>query len=261
MRVTMRDVARAAGVSVTTVSYVLSRRQDVAISPATSERVTKAARRLNYRHNALAADLRRGATRLVSIELYSLGVPILARKVAALERRLRAAGYHAFLCHALDADAEETFFKESAARRVRGVVLTAPPRPEVRPYVRQLMADGMVIVASEPVPELGLPYVTVDRGGGAEAATHHLAALGHRRIGVILGFTDYAAQDFLGGYQRARAARQLEEDDRLIVPISRSLPWYEAGARATDELLALPAPPTAILTTDDEVALGSLRAL
>src|SRR5688572_28673976 len=72
MRLTMRDVARAAGVSVITVSYVLSRRSGVSIREETSERVLQEARRLNYRHNALAADLRRGATRLVGIQLYSL---------------------------------------------------------------------------------------------------------------------------------------------------------------------------------------------
>src|SRR5258707_709906 len=109
---TMRDVAREAGVSVATVSYVLARRADVAISLSTREQVLRAARQLNYRYNALAADLRRGATRVVGIQIYSLGVPILARKVAALERGLRGAGYYPFLCHATDLDAEQTFFKE-----------------------------------------------------------------------------------------------------------------------------------------------------
>jgi DNA-binding LacI/PurR family transcriptional regulator len=257
----MRDVAHAAGVSVTTVSYVLSRRPGVRISAATCNRVLREARRLNYRHNALAADLRRGATRLVGIQLYSLAVPILARKVSALERELRAAGFYPFLCHVLDAEAERAFYQECASRRVRGLVLTTPPSGDARLSVRQLMASRVPVVSTEPVPELGLPYVTVDRAGGAEIAVRHLLGLGHRRIAAVVGFTDLAREQFIGGCHRALATAGLPWDPRLVLSIRSENGWYEAGAQAVEQLLRLERAPTAILTTDDEVAIGALRAL
>src|SRR5438309_1323058 len=112
MSVTMQDVAKEAGVSSATVSYVLTRRRGITISPSTREKVLQAARRLNYRHNALAADLARGTTRMVGVHVSGLGLPVVEQKLMALERRLREAGYYPMLCHCTDRDAEQTFFKE-----------------------------------------------------------------------------------------------------------------------------------------------------
>lgn len=259
----MRDVARAADVSVTTVSYVLSRRPGVSISPSTVERVLHEARRLNYRHNAVAADLRRGATRLVGIQLYSLAVPILARKVSALERALRAAGFYPFLSHVLDPESERAFYRECASRRLPGLVLTAAPTAEARPEIRQLLAHRIPVVAMEPVPELGLPYVSVDRTAAAEMAARHLLQLGHRRIAALVGYSARAKQDFFEGYRRALAAAGVDPDPALEVEISvrSGTSYYQAGAGFTERLLALEGRPTAIITTDDEVAIGAMRAV
>jgi len=106
MAVTMQDVADEAGVSRATVSYVLSNRTDVTLRPSTREAVLRAVQKLNYRHNALAADLRRGSTRLVGIHTPPMSYPILERKIAALERRLREEGLYPFLCHVGDVDAD-----------------------------------------------------------------------------------------------------------------------------------------------------------
>jgi DNA-binding LacI/PurR family transcriptional regulator len=257
----MREVAEAAGVSVTTVSYVLTERPDVAISASTRDRVQSAARRLNYRYNAHAADLRRGATRIVAIQIYSLEVSILARKVAALEGELRKAGYYPFLCHASDPEAEQAFFKECVSRRVRGIVLTAPPHPESYAPLRRLMAEGAVVVASEPIPDLLPPYVTVDRGGGAETAVRHLVTLGHRRIGAVIGFTARAREEFRAGYGRGLVGARIPFDPELVLAIEPDTPGYAAGARAAEWLMELAVPPTAVVTTDDEVAIGALRSL
>lgn len=257
----MRDVARAAGVSVATVSYVLTKRPGVSISQETSERVLREVQRLNYRHNALAADLRRGESRLVGIQLYSLAVPMLARKVTALEQALRQAGLYPFLCHTLDEDAERTFYNECASRRARGLVLTTAPSIDARRSLRLLLANRIPVVSTEPVPELGLPFVSVDRAGAAETAVRHLAALGHRRIGVIVGFTGRAADEFVGGYRRALPAGGADWDPDLVVRLGPGGAWYQAGMRAVEQLLELERPPSAILTTDDEVAIGALRSV
>lgn len=261
MAITMRDVAKEAGVSVATVSYVLAQRPDVAISRSTREQVLRVAQRLNYRHNALAADLRRGATRMVGIQLYSLGVPIVARKIAALEQGLRAGGLYPFLCHAIDPDAEQTFFKECLSRCACGIVLTGRPGPASLPLLERLQEEGAVVVSFEPVPDLAVPYVTVDRAGGAAIAVRHLLALGHRRIGVVVGFTEQAGRGFHDAYRRSLAEAGVPFDPRLALDLVRELSHHEEGERAAQQLLALPAPPTAVLTTDDAVAIGVMRAV
>jgi DNA-binding LacI/PurR family transcriptional regulator len=257
----MREVAEAAGVSITTVSYVLTDRPDVAISEPTRDRVLRAARRLNYRYNAHAADLRRGATRIVGIQVYSLEVSVLARKITALERELRQAEFSPFLCHAGDLEAEQTFFQECASRRVRGVVLTSPPHPRNHGALRRLIAAGVVVIAAEQILDLPVPYVTVDREGGAETAVRHLLSLGHRRIAAVIGFTGQAADDFCEGYRRALAGAGLAFSPEQVLGVETGAPWYEAGERAMEQLLKLPAPPSAVVTTDDEVAVGALRSL
>jgi DNA-binding LacI/PurR family transcriptional regulator len=261
MAITMREVAKEAGVSIATVSYVLAQRPDVAISRSTREQVLRVARRLNYRHNALAADLRRGATRMVGIHLYALGVPIVARKIAALERGLRAGGVYPFLCHAIDPDAEQTFFKECLSRRACGIVLTGRPGPASVLLLARLQAEGAVVVSFEPVPDLAVPYVTVDRAGGAEIAVRHLLALGHRRIGVVVGFTEHVGRGFHEAYRQALTGGGVPFEPNLALDLIRDLSHYEEGDRAAHQLLALPQPPTAILTTDDAVAIGVMRGV
>jgi LacI family transcriptional regulator len=188
-------------------------------------------------------------------------VPIVARKIAALEQGLRAGGLYPFLCHAIDPDAEETFLKECLSRRACGIVLTGRPGPESISLLARLQVDGAVVVSFEPVPDLAVPYVTVDRASGAEIAVRHLLALGHRRIAVVVGFTDQAGRAFHEAYRRTLVDGGAPFDPDLDLDLTRDRSHYEEGDRAAHQLLALPQRPTAILTTDDAVAIGVMRAI
>jgi len=93
-------------------------------------------------------------------------------------------------------------------------------------------------------------------------AVRHLLALGHRRIALLNGFTEQAARDFAEGYQEGLTSAGVDFDPALVLPLDNSEPYfYEIGERAVEQLWSLPTPPTALLATDDEVALGALRAL
>jgi DNA-binding LacI/PurR family transcriptional regulator len=94
--------------------------------------------------------------------------------VTKLPDRWLSASADPLLCHAADLDAERTFFKERASRRFCGAVLMNPPRRASYGDLRRVMDRGTVVVSAEPVPELGLPHVTVDRGAGAEGAVRNL---------------------------------------------------------------------------------------
>jgi DNA-binding LacI/PurR family transcriptional regulator len=216
---------------------------------------------LNYRPNALAADLRRGTSRMVGVHMASVGYPILDRKVAALERGLREAGLYPFLCHAVDSDAEQSFFQECVGRRVCGVVLMTRPRPGSRDELSRLRDEGAVVVLAEPVAELELPYVTVDYGAGAEAAVRHLLSLGHRRIAVIEGFGGQSWRDFCEGYRRGLASGGVPFDPEFVWALEPGSSNFERGERTAERWFSRLATATALMTTDDEVAIGVLRAL
>jgi DNA-binding LacI/PurR family transcriptional regulator len=261
MPIGMREVAKAAGVSYATVSNVLSPRPGVNVTPGTRERVLRAAERLNYQYNMVAGDLRRGRSHAVAIQLRSLHVPILATKVATLEQRLREAGLYPFLCHTFDPVAEQQFYQECLGRRVGGVILATEPRPAARPYMARLVAEGILVVALEIIPDSSVPYVTVDRGAGATAAVNHLFSLGHRRVAMVNGFGGRGRARFREGYRRALVDRGIPFDPGLVfdLPGAPSLP--DAGAAIVEQWLALPDPITAVLLPDDEVAQGALWAL
>lgn len=259
MAITIREVAKEAGVSASTVSYVLAQRPGRTISTATRERVLNAARRLDYRYNANAADLRRGATHMVGIHLYSLTVPILARKVDALQRGLREAGLYPFLCYATDPDVEQAFFKECVSRRVAGIVLTGRPLPESHRYLVRLQEERAVVVSAVANSELNVPHVTVDLAGGIKMAVRHLLTLGHRRIAAVIGFTGRGGERLREGYRRALARAGVAFDARLLVDVPGDrTSEYEAGGRVIEQFLGLPEPPTAVFVSDDMVALGAL---
>jgi DNA-binding LacI/PurR family transcriptional regulator len=263
MEITLREVAKEAGVSIATVSHVLTQHPGARVSPSTRERVLRAARQLDYRHNALAADLARGSTRMVGIHVSAVGVPMLEQKLRALEQGLRDAGFYPLLCHAIDLDAEQTFFKECASRRFCGAVLMNPPLLASHGELRRLMDQGTVVVSAEPVPELGLPCITVDRGAGAEAAVQHLLSLGHRRIAAIQGFGGHAGHDFCEGYRRGMQSRGVPFDPALLLPLDADArrSCFERGERTIERVLGLVSRPTAVMTTDDEVAIGVLGSL
>jgi DNA-binding LacI/PurR family transcriptional regulator len=257
----MREVAKAAGVSYATVSNVLSPRPGVNVTSDTRERVLRAARRLNYQYNTLAGDLRRGRSRTVAIQVPSLHVPILATKVAALERGLREAGLYPLLCHTLDPEAAQQFYQECIGRRVCGVILATEPGPAARPHVARLVAEGVLVVASEIVSDPPVPYVTVDRGAGSEAAVNHLLSLGHRRIAMVNGFGLGAGARFRAGYRRGLVGGGMAFDPHLVLDLPPGCSLPDAGVQIVDRWLALPGPVTAMVLPDDEVAVGALWAL
>jgi LacI family transcriptional regulator, repressor for deo operon, udp, cdd, tsx, nupC, and nupG len=262
MAITMQDVAREAGVSVATVSHVLAKRWDVPVRAATRERVLTAARRLNYQYNALAAGLRRGATRMVGIQLYSPELPALVRKIAVMEEVLREAGLYPFLGHVMDAGAEQQFFTLCAVQRVSGIVLTVPPRPENEPLVSRLMAEGAVVVSFEEVAHLPVPTVAVDRAGAVAMSVRHLYDLGRRRIAALCGYQhDLPRRQFHAAYQHTVTELALPRDAAAILDFDATVPFAAACEQAVARLLDRPEPPTAIIVTEEKIAMGVQCAL
>jgi LacI family transcriptional regulator len=256
-RATIRDVARLAGVSVATVSRVVNDRPDV--SPETRESVMRHVRALSFTTNRSARALSRGKTGLVGVTIpFVLGDYyswILSGATEALhEQEMRAV-----LCPTRHEHDREAALVERLLRGTTdGAILVLPS--ESAAELRDLGTQGFPFVVVDPAMPLDqrIPVVSATHWAGARSATDHLLALGHRRIGMIAGRKGWVAtEDRVNGYQAALAGAGVLPSPELLVGSNFEI---EGGYRATRQLLALSEPPTAIFASNDNMAIGALRA-
>ena len=255
----MYDVARAANVSIATVSRTLSGRPGV--SEATRERVREAAERLNYVVSPEASGLARKSTGRVAVVVTSADLWFYSTLLAAIEHELRAAHLDVLLYQIDGSEARRAFFAELPARRKADAVLvvTQPMLPE---EAERLSLLGMhVVTAGNRV--LDYPSVTIDDHEIGRLATQHLIDLGHRRIGQIstLDSEDMlwqADRDRRAGYRAALESAGIEHDSSLEVDVPFGL---EGGKHAVLQLLDHADAPTAAFVHADEVAFGCFLGL
>lgn len=262
----IRDVASAAGVSVTTVSNVLNGR-DRRMRPETKERVLQAIDRLGYRPSALARQFRTGRTRTLGLVVPSVANPFWGAVAHQVERAALAKGYSLLICNSeRDIDAERNYAEMLLASGVRGVILGSSPL-SFAPFA-ELAARGLLIAAFDDAPpnvdSVVALSASVDNELGARMAAQHLVGLGHRRIGFVSGPMDTASRlRRLQGVRTTLAKVGLDLDPALL--------WEGAGIRgfgdtegpelgrvAIRELLSRDDPPTAVITVNDMYALGCI---
>ncbi len=255
---TMRDIAVAAGVSQSTVSRVLNDVPTrVPIAPETRERVSATARRLGYRPNPLARGLRGAPTMLLGAVVRDITDPFFAGAVEALSIAAMSHGYNLVLGHARGrADDALALTAVLETRHCDAIVLLGDLQDQ--PRLIADLADSLVPVVGlwQGSSPLAVPTVDVDNNAGVRAGLDHLVGLGHERIAFVSGrplgdirereaaFSDY--MEGLGGVR-----------DGYVQHVSNTPGGGEAAIRA---LLALPEPPTAVMTSTDTLAFGALHA-
>ncbi len=256
-RPTSADVAALAGVSRTTVSFVLNGR-DVSISPATRERVIQAARQLGYHPHASARQLVGGRSHTLGLVFRQTaeqvaGDAFLAENLRGLTTAARTGGFR-IIVEAHDAG-DGPYADLLRTGRCDGLAVSGP-RIDDRELVT-LTRDGFPIVLQGSLPGVAVPSVDVDNLAGAQGAVEHLLSLGHRRIGCItnapLAYT--AARERLGGYQTALAAAGIEADAAWVAEGGFDAP---SGHRAMEQLLGQDL--DAVFVASDVVALGAIGA-
>ncbi|MFD6177796.1 MULTISPECIES: LacI family DNA-binding transcriptional regulator [unclassified Isoptericola] len=244
------EVARAAGVSVSTVSRALTAPEQV--SAATRERVLEAADRLGYTPNPTARGLRLGRTHTLGLLVPDLENPYFASVTKGVQARARAAGYPVFVADSEEDPSAEAGLLAQFAQRVDGVVLASPRSDdeELRRAVGQLPA----VLVSRDLADL--PSVAVDDADGIAQVLGHLHALGHRRVGVAAGpTTSWSGARRLEGL-RAAAERL---GDVTLVELGSFRPYFSGGLAAADHAVAQGV--TAVATFNDLMALGVLDRL
>lgn len=255
-RMTIRQIADLAGVSIATVSRVLNGRDDVA--PETRDAVRQIIREHGYTANRSARGLSAGRTGLVGI-LVPMVFPayfagILAGAAEALTERN--------LPIALSPTGGEHDREVSVIDRLHGLTdgaLIILPE-ESGEELERLQDNGYRFVVIDPLMPLAerIPSVSAAHTSGADQAMQHLLELGHRRIAHIAGPRGWVAtEDRRRGYHAALAAAGILPDPALTV---ETTPEISHGQDAAGHLLDLPDPPTAILCFNDNNAIGAIQA-
>jgi LacI family transcriptional regulator len=254
--VTIKDVARAAGVSPATVSRVFN--DTVPVDEETRARVIAAAETLRYVPNAAARSLITSRTGTIGVLLPDLHGAFHTQVMRGLDSAARRRGFDLLVSSAQGDHEAATAALRAMRGRVDGVILMLPEL-EAGALLRELPDD-------QPVVLLGLAHhattsraVAVDEAGGAAAMVRHLIRHGHRRIALLTGDPRRLdVRERQRGYRRALADAGLPADPELEVVGDVS---EDGGYAAARQLLASDERPTAIFAISDAIAFGALAAL
>ncbi|WIM93382.1 LacI family DNA-binding transcriptional regulator [Actinoplanes oblitus] len=248
MAVTIKDVARLAGVSQSSVCRALA--DPARVRPETRDRVQSAAKQLGYHPNRVARSLITGRTANLGVVLPDLANPFFPTVVKAIQTRARRFDYAVFLSDTDEDPAVEVPAIRALAMQVDGFLLCSPRAPDddLRPFARE---KPMVVLNRRITP---LPSVTADSADGMRQAVAHLAALGHRTLAYVAGpRTSWSNRDRQRGLRAATTAHGIR-----LVEVGNVAPTVDGGAAAADLVLAATGV-TAVLAYNDLVALGLLR--
>ena len=259
-----QDVAERAGVSRTTVSYVLNGRTDVAIPEETQARVRKAAQELSYRSNRLANGVLRGQTKLFGVVVPHLYNSFYSQILQGVHEECDRHGYTILLTHSRqDQSAEQQRVGLLMEYRVDALVCVTYLRSPTEgiSWATETQQSRLPCVVLDCLPDdnASLDGVASDDKAGAHAAVTHLFRLGHRRIGHLVGDQRVnTGADRYDGYRRALRDAGLALDERIVTGRNYQ---REDGREGMQRLLALDQPPTAIFAGNDDIAEGALEAL
>jgi LacI family transcriptional regulator len=261
MAVTRDDVARLAGVSTATVSYVINNGPRP-VSKETRSKVLQAIEQLGYQPNVMAQNLRRQRPNAVGLVFATterhLTHPYFVNLLTSVGEECAKHGFDLLLSACADRALEQSIYERMVGgQRVAGVIVTGIRYSDSR--IAYLSAEAFpFVVLGRPEHDEDFAYIDVDGARGVDEAAQHLIDLGWRRIACIgLSAELICADDRLSGYRRALERNGLAYDPRLVTNMHTT---EAAGHEAMTCFLALDEPPDAVLACSDELALGAMNA-
>lgn len=259
--VSLSDVARAAGVSVSTASLAL--RTERRVSAKTRARVLDAAKALHYVPNELGRSMRSGRTNTLGIVIqqtteHVFSHPYFTESIGGITEVATAAGYPVLLSVSSHEESEDAYLRLLDSRRADGVILLAIPLADIS--AQRIVAAGMpVVLLGEWIHETPICSISIDDRAGAIQAVDHLIAQGRQRIAHISGKRGHSsALHREEGYRAALTRAGQAVDHSLISQGDFSL---ESGRRAMESLLRRSQRPDAVFAASDEMAFGALQVL
>ncbi len=256
-RVSIKDVAKAARVSHPTVSRAL--RNSPLVKAETSERIRRLAETMGYRPNVVARGLVTCKTWTIAAVVTTLADPFNGELLSGLEELATDRGYSVFVanCNA-DPDREIKAVRLFQERRVDGIVVMCSRVGVLYgPMLRELRIP--IILVNSYYPNEFFNSIVINNPDASRQAVQHLIDLGHRRIAYI--GDQYGLQsdtERFAGYREALELAGLPLSPELVVNGNGKA---DGGQQATERLLALPTPPTALFCYNDQTALGALSAI
>lgn len=254
---TIKDIARLANVSTTTVSHVLNSTRQV--SEDLSNRVQVAIRDLEYKPNAMARALRVHSSKTLGLIVPDNSNPFFSEIALGAEDCAFRHGYSLFLCNSRHDSARElTYMTTLSTYAVDGLILSAVSGD--LDQLSEFVKSGIpLVVVDRKLAAPDIEFIHSDHIEGAREATQHLVEFGHRRIGIITGPIDvHSALDRIQGFEEILNEHGIPNDPDLSV---RGDFQVESGRRAAQEMMELPDPPTAIFACNDMMAIGALQTL
>lgn len=259
MRVSLKDVAQRAGVSIKTVSNVVNNYQHV--TPAMRARVQQAIDELGYRPNLTARHLRKGRTGIIALALPELGNPYFAELAGAVIDAAARHDYTVLLDHTGGLREREILVSGGFSARVIDGLILSPIELETED-LRARSDDAPLVLLGERRYDLPHDHIAIDNIAGARAAVRHLLDLGRRRIAFLGARRDRTHQPAhlrQLGWQAELAASGIAEEACLIGPTQG---WERSdGAGAMAALLDSGQRPDAVFAYNDLIAIGAMRVL
>ncbi|SEO66676.1 LacI family DNA-binding transcriptional regulator [Aquisalimonas asiatica] len=253
---TVLEVAKVAGVSVSTVSRILN--GTARVSEAKRQAVEDAIAALDFEPNALAQSLKRGRSMTVGVLTQDVSSSYFTETLKGVEHALTDTGYAPLIASGhWNAEEEAHRVRLLIARRVDGIIILSGNLTSAQ--ITQYSGQVPVVATGHRIEAPKAWAIELDNERGGVMATRHLLDLGHRRIAHIRGPEEHAdAEQRFAGYRRALEEAGVQYDERLVVPGD----FYEtSGVLGVAELLARGAPFTAIFAANDQMAYGVRLAL
>ena len=254
--VNIKEVAKAAGVSASTVSRVLTGK--IPVSAETKSRVLAAVAQMNYQPNAVAQGLKGGRLHTIGLVVPNIRSLVFPAAIRGIEDTAEQHGYTVVLCNTDENIDKERLYIESLRRRLVDGFLFSTARPG-HEYLLDLPDEGVPVVFL--IRQLGKSVNTVvlDNEGGAYEATRYMLGRGLRKIAFINGSLDLPLyRHRYEGYQRALREAGVGEPDKLVI---HDISGWDDGYKTMTEVLAAGLRPDAVFATSDPKAMGIIRAI
>ena len=251
----MADVAKAAGVSVTTVSHVVNRTRPVSADKVRA--VMEAIAETSYVPDNVVRSLRTVGTQTIGLAMSAMSNPYFGDVVHGIERAAARAGYSLLLADTHDEVGEELrAMSNLLERKVEAIVLAPSAEPDgALQYARQ---KDVPVVLIDRFVKAGVDQIGTENIEATAGLVDHLASLGHRRIGMISGKAGLSTtEERLGGFRLGLRRNNLRLDDDCVLSGDSSVGPAE---QAFHRLLALPEPPTALVVGNNQMTIGVMRA-
>jgi LacI family repressor for deo operon, udp, cdd, tsx, nupC, and nupG len=252
----LTDVAKLANVSTATVSRVLSNTGKV--SDEKAKQVMDAVQKLNYHPNVLGRQLRKMETKTILVVVPDITNTFFSDVLKGIENIGEKNGYQILLADTQNQPEKESeFLTYLDQQKVDGIILlTARTKKQT---LNRYSENYPIVLACEYVENSKIPTVSIDNVSSARKVTNHFITLGHQRIAHITGPMEVVlSRDRLLGYRQALSENDLDIEEVLIQEGDFS---YESGYHIMKKLLALSDRPTAVFASNDEMAIGAIKAI